>query len=403
VHTKPNLQTLPHLTLISIIQGTSAKKNNPFHSLYQRIYLEGPAKSSKMVSLDRINPYGAVHDNPQGPGDARPTALQIIADNNLVNALPDATVLVTGGSSGIGIETARAMHATGARVFITTRNIPAAQLETSEILASGPSKRPIEIVEMELDSLESVRNAASEVLKRTDRLNILINNAGVMAVPEGKTKDGFETHFGVNYLAHFLLTSLLLPTLVASSTPTFASRIVNVSSLGHHYAVGGFTNDVFDDLDFSKTKYNEWTAYGRSKLAQILHANEVERRYGSSSEHPVHAFSLHPGGITTNLWRYSEDARLHIPKATDSDPNKALVGRRWKSPEQGAATSVWCAVAKDLEGRKGTYCENCAESQEDGPDTLFSRGDPGHAKWINDTVAEARLWSISGRMVEKWF
>jgi NAD(P)-dependent dehydrogenase (short-subunit alcohol dehydrogenase family) len=216
-------------------------------------------------------------------------------------------------------------------------------------------------------------------------LNILINNAGVMAAPEGKTKDGFETQFGTNHLAHFLLTKLLLPTLQASATPEFASRVVNVSSSGHHYAIGGLTPTVLKDLDFSKTPYDPWAAYGRSKLANIWHASQIDRLYGSHSEHPVHGFSLHPGGITTELWR-------HLEGTPESEFNNI-----WKNAEQGAATTVWCATASAWEGQSGRYCENCGESLPDAVDA--KRGDPGFAPWAYDVEGEKRLWDVSEEMI----
>ncbi|KAF2094665.1 short-chain dehydrogenase [Rhizodiscina lignyota] len=347
-----------------------------------------------MAQESIIAPYAEVHrpENLRGAGDGRPTAIQIIEDEHLINKWSDKTVLITGGSSGIGVETARALHATGARVFITTRDNAKAESVAADILANSPSKVPIEIVFMELGSLDSVKAGVEDFRSRSDKLNILINNAGIMAAPHGHTKDGFELQFGTNHLSHFLLTKLLLPTLIASSTPEFASRIVNLSSNGHLYHnKGGLTPEVFADLDFKQTPYNEWAAYGRSKTANILHANRLERLYGSSPDHPVHAFSLHPGGITTALWRHQGDM-----VATRLQGFASI----WKSPEQGAATSVWCAVAKVWEGKAGRYCENCQESVpvQENP----KMGDPGYGPWAKDPVAEQKLWEMSEEMVAPW-
>jgi NAD(P)-dependent dehydrogenase (short-subunit alcohol dehydrogenase family) len=338
-----------------------------------------------MSQTNPITPYASVHTAPQGPGDARPTALQIVRDENLLNKWDNKTVFITGGSSGIGVETARALHTTGARVFITTRDIAKAEAVTKDILSTSPSKVPVEIIHMELNSLSSVRAGAEEFLKRSDRLNVLINNAGVMASPQSKTEDGFDGQFGTNHLAHFLLVNLLLPTLQASATPEFASRVVNVSSAGHHYAVGGLTDDVLADLDFSKTAYDPWVSYGRSKLANIWHANQIDRLHGSDQKHPVHAFSLHPGGITTELWRH-----------LDSTP-EAQFNNIWKSVEQGAATTVWCATAALLEGKGAMYCEDCGESHQDPEDVKM--GDPGFAIWAHNADGEKKLWDISEKMV----
>jgi NAD(P)-dependent dehydrogenase (short-subunit alcohol dehydrogenase family) len=313
--------------------------------------------------------------------------MQIIKDENLIGKWSDKTAFITGGSSGIGVETARALHATGARVFITTRDVAKAKAVVKDILSASPSKVEIEIIYMELDSLASVRSGAADFLSRSNRLNILINNAGVMASPKGKTKDGFETHFGTNQLSHFLLTKLLLPTLQASSSRTSASRVVNVSSMGHHYATGGLTPSALADLDFSHSPYDKWVAYGRSKLANTLHANQIERVYGASPEHAVHAFSLHPGGITTELWRH-----------LDGNTPENDFGNIWKNAEQGAATTVWCATAAAWEGMRGRYCEDCAESAPDAEDGKM--GDPGFAPWAYDQAAEERLWEVSEEMVE---
>lgn len=340
------------------------------------------------MSSQIIQPYANVHHTPKGPGDARPTAMKIIADESLENKWLDKTALITGASSGIGIETTRALHATGARILMTTRNLQTAQQVRNEILSTSPGKGEIEIIQMELDDLDSVRGAAQEFLKRSDRLNILVNNAGVMYCPEGKTKQGFETHWGTNHVAHFLFTSLLLPTLISSSTQTFASRVVNVSSLGHHHQPNGLTADVLSDLDFSKTPYNKTVAYGRSKCANILHANQIDRLYGSSTDHPVHGFSLHPGAITTNLWRHMDGT----PEAMFQDI--------WKNIEQGAATSVWCAVAGVWEGKVGRYCEDVGEAAFDGAVEDCHFVGPGYAVWAYDEVAEKRLWDVSMESVK---
>jgi NAD(P)-dependent dehydrogenase (short-subunit alcohol dehydrogenase family) len=276
---------------------------------------------------------------------------------------------------------------------MTTRDLAKAETVREDILASSPGKGGIEIIHIELDDLVAVKAGAEEFLRKSDKLNILINNAGVMLAPEGKTKQGFETHWGTNHISHFLLTKLLLPTLVASSTPSFASRIINVSSMGHHHQPGGLIPEVFQDLNFSKSSYNPTIAYGRSKIANILHANQIERLYGLSPSHPVHAFSLHPGAITTNLWRHN-----------DGQTPQAMFQDVWKSIEQGAATSVWCASAKVWEGKKGSYCEDVGEAKPDGSHEgkEYKLGDPGYAPWAYDEEAEKRLWEVSEQSVKEF-
>ncbi|KAF1990349.1 NAD(P)-binding protein [Aulographum hederae CBS 113979] len=339
-----------------------------------------------------IQPYASLHVSPDGPGDARPTASKIIEDEDLTGKWADKTILITGGAAGLGLETARALHSTGACIFLTARNMAKAEAGIKDILSTSPSSRPIEIVEMELGSLSSVAAGAKAFLSKTDTLNILINNAGIMAIPShSTTADGFELQLGTNHLSHFLLTKLLLPTLVSSSTPAFASRVVNLSSMGHHYSANGFSNpEIWQDLNSEVSTYDPWIAYGRSKTANALHASHIESLYGADPDHPVHAWSLHPGGITTGLFKHDENADA-IAKA-----NWAI----WKSVEQGAATSVWCAAAKALEGRRGMYCEDVGESVPDAEG--YQMPTPGFATWAADGEAAEKLWEVSEGLVGEW-
>jgi len=243
----------------------------------------------------------------------------------------------------------------------------------------------VEIVKMELDSLQSVREAAADFLKRSKTLNVLIGNAGVMATPEGKTKDGLETQFGVNHVAHFLLFELLRPILLASSTPAFPSRVVCVSSAAHRQS-----SVNLDDLNFAKGGYDPWKAYGQSKTANIWMATEIERRYGSQG---VHATAVHPGVIMTKLARHLDDAhaaRLRTPEMQTS----------LKSAEQGAATTVWAAVGKEWANRGGKYLEDVGEAGARDPDvpiTVF--GVPGYMPWAYDSEGAKKLWTISLQLV----
>lgn len=169
--------------------------------------------------------YTAPHLNPKGPGDARPTAQQIISDNSLTGAMRDKTIVITGCSSGIGIETARALHTTGATLFVTARNAAKAQPVVASILADDSTNdAPVHLVVMDNADLGSVRRGAAEIWHKSGgRVNVLINNAGVMATPEQKTKNGFELQLGTNHVAHFLLFMLLKDALLAASTPEFNS------------------------------------------------------------------------------------------------------------------------------------------------------------------------------------
>ena len=230
------------------------------------------------------SPYAAAHQSTQGPGDARPTALQIVKDNDLEGKLTDKVIFITGCSSGIGIETARALAVTGARIFCSARDLKKGKAALGDILEPGR----VELIELDMNSLDSVRACADEFLSKSPKLNVLINNAGVMRTPEGKTVDGFETQFGTNYLAHFLLFNLLKPALLAGSTPAFHSRVVNVSSESHR-----LSEIHFDNLNLENGAYDPGVAYAQSKVATIYMANEIETRYGPSG---LHGLSLHPGG-----------------------------------------------------------------------------------------------------------
>ncbi|KAL9115950.1 MAG: hypothetical protein Q9227_000318 [Pyrenula ochraceoflavens] len=346
--------------------------------------------------------YAAQHPEPSnGPGDGRPTALQIVADNNLTNALTDKVILITGTSSGIGVETVRALATTGATIYCTARSLPKARTVLGPSLLSSPR---IHLLEMDNTSLTSVRAAASTLLSSSRTLNILICNAGVMATPQSPTPEGnLDLQLTTHHLSHFLLFSLLRPALQSSSTPTFASRVVCVSSSAHR--VSGIN---FSDLNYETPgSYNPHKAYGQSKTANIYMASEIERRFASSSSSPnndnndnatgaIHAFSLHPGGIWSGL-------QQHIPSAMmNAWKGKPEVENHMKSAEQGAATTVWAAIDKSWEGqRAGVYLEDCQVAREVGKEDM-RKGDPlakGYAEWAYDGEKAGRLWEVSEELV----
>ncbi|KAH8646854.1 putative short-chain dehydrogenase [Xylariales sp. PMI_506] len=335
--------------------------------------------------FDAFNPYADLFAVPKGPGDQRPTALQVVRDNKLVGQWSGKTVLVTGGSSGLGTETARALHATGADVYITARDTKKGQSTVDEILKSSEGRGKLEVIEMDMNSLDSVKLAVQSFLAKSSELNILINNAGVMAVPElTKTADGFEEQFGVNHLAHYTLTALLLPTLLKSSTSVFNSRIVNVTSSGHRYSPVRL-----DDANFEADgSYDPWMAYGQSKTANIWLANQVERLYGSRG---VHANSVHPGGSFTPLHK---NTPADLAAAWTRDP--AMMASLF-APDQGAATSVWAATSAAWEGAAaGKYLCNCTVGSP--ALDMMSLLDPGFAPHAFDPAAEERLWELSEKL-----
>jgi NAD(P)-dependent dehydrogenase (short-subunit alcohol dehydrogenase family) len=307
--------------------------------------------------------------------------LQVVKDEGMEGKLEGIVIVITGTSSGLGIETARALSITGARLFLTARDVRKAKDALADISEPGRT----EFIEMDLESFESVRAAAKAILEKTDKINILINNAGIMAVPGLEfTKNGHELQFGTNHLSHFLLFQLLKPALLAATTPNFHSRVVNVSSSAHR--LNGI--NATDNYNFEKGGYNPWVSYAQSKTANIYMANEIERRYGSRG---LHATSVHPGGIATGLSK-------HIPEADLAAmlEDKALV-KSLKSPEQGAATTVWAAIGKEWENKGGRYLSNCAEAKRG--DDLSDMSSADYVSHTYDRESEGRLWEDSVKIV----
>lgn len=326
--------------------------------------------------------YAAAHLDPQGAGDTRPTALQIIHDEGLEDQLVGKVIVITGATSGIGLETAKALSATGATLFLTTRDMRKAESALAEILKRGR----VFLVAMENASFSSIRAAAATILARSNnRVNILVNNAGVMGIEDLKfTEDGHEIHIATNHLGHFLLFQLLKPALLASSSSSFHSRVVMVASSAHR----AWKLNESDNYDFQKGGYHYGLAYANSKLANIYMANELDRRYGHGG---LHATSLHPGAISTDLSRHlgSEFVQNILSNET--------IRKVLKSSEQGAATTVLAAVGKEWEDKGGRYLEDCQEAKRGEDDNdMFGTG------WVSQTYdeeSEKRLWKDSLKMV----
>ncbi len=261
--------------------------------------------------------------------------------------LTGKVAVVTGVSSGIGVETVRALAATGARLFLTARDLAKAKSALNEMWDDNQ----MELIQMDQTSLESVRTAGQKILAKADKVNILVNNAGVMAVPDLQlTKDGYELQFATNHLSHFLLFQLLKPALIKGSTPEFQSRVVVVSAGAHRISPIGDS----DDYNFQKSPYHPWMAYARSKTANVYMANEIERRCGALG---LHATSLHPGIIDTGLGKFLP---AEVVNGMRQNPSMLKVE---KTQAQGAATTIWAAVSKELEGRGGLYLSNCAVAE----------------------------------------
>src|SRR5579863_2564859 len=255
-------------------------------------------------------------------------------------------VLVTGVSAGLGVETARALAAHGAEVIGAARDLSKAQAATEQVRAQAASGGSLHLVQLDLASLASVRRCADGLLAAGKPFDVIIANAGVMACPKGTTIDGFETQFGTNHLGHFVLVNRIAPLMKPDS------RLVNLSSAGHRFA------DVdLDDPNFEHTPYAEFTAYGRSKTANVLFAVEFDRRHKASG---VRATAVHPGGIRTELSRHmTPEAMAKLIAEIDATQPKGAPPFSYKSIPQGAATSVWAACVADAEAIGGRYCEDC--------------------------------------------
>src|SRR3984893_2953174 len=256
-------------------------------------------------------------------------------------------ILVTGVSAGLGVETARSLVAHGATVVGTARDLGKARRALAEAFPQKANNLPVDVVEADLASLASVRKAVNELVARGKTFDAIIANAGVMACPQGKTQDGFETQFGTNHLGHFVLVNKLVPLLKSGG------RIVTLSSAGHQQS------DVdLDDPNFERTPYQPFTAYGRSKTANILYAVALDSRLKGRG---VRATSLHPGGIQTELGRHMTPELMEQMRArlSLSTGNNQAPEFRFKTVPQGAATTVWAAFVASSDAVGGRYCEDC--------------------------------------------
>jgi NAD(P)-dependent dehydrogenase (short-subunit alcohol dehydrogenase family) len=291
-------------------------------------------------------------------------------------------VLVTGVSAGLGVETARALSAHGAKVVGTARDLEKAKRATAHI--SG-----LELVEMDLASLKSVRAAADKLNAKGEKFDLVIANAGVMAIPTRTlTEDGFETQFGTNHLGHFVFVNRIANLFAPGS------RLVNLSSSGHRYS------DVnLDDPNFERTEYTDFGAYGRSKTANVLFAVEFDRRHKARG---VRATAVHPGGIQTELSRHMipgalEALAARITKEATERGDKPFA---FKTIPQGAATSIWAGVVAPVEDVAAHFCEDChvADITTDGAELAA-----GVRAYALDADNAKALWAKSEELVGEKF
>lgn len=300
--------------------------------------------------------------------------------------LTGKNIVVTGGYSGLGLQTVRVLAAAGARIIVPARDVARAAEALKEV--SGQ----IEYVECDLSSQVSVKGAVESILAKNIPIHILVNSAAIMALPEKNLDSrGLELQWATNHLGHFQLTVGLLPALRAAK----GARVVSVSSAGHR-----FSPFNFDDPNFETHAYVPFTAYGQSKTANILFALELDKR---EQKNGIRAFSLHPGLILTNLGRHM-DSSIFVKSGFIDEQGNAIIKPEegLKTPAQGASTQVFAAISPKLSGLGGVYLEDtdvaslCEDLSSD-----IGRRVPGVRPYAIDDAAAERLWNLSESILAK--
>ncbi|MCX5254046.1 SDR family NAD(P)-dependent oxidoreductase [Streptomyces canus] len=299
---------------------------------------------------------------------AHSTADDVLAGIDLSGKL----AIVTGGYSGLGLETTRALTKAGARVVV-----PARRPDTAWKALAGLDG--VELDELDLGDLESVRAFAERFLDSGRTVDLVIDNAGIMACPETRVGPGWEAQFATNHLGHFALVNRLWPAIEPGG-----ARVVSVSSRAHH-----FSGMRWDDVHW-RTGYDKWQAYGQAKTANVLFAVHLDRL---GADRGVRAFALHPGGILTPLQRHLPKAEM-VERGWIDEQGNVLNPSGFKSPEQGAATQVWAATSPQLAGMGGVYLEDCdiADPAVDGDES------GGVKAWATDPEQAERLWTLSAQL-----
>jgi NAD(P)-dependent dehydrogenase (short-subunit alcohol dehydrogenase family) len=289
--------------------------------------------------------------------------------------LSGKTAIVTGGYSGIGLETTRALAGAGATVIVPVRD-PAKAKENLATVDGNVSS-----AKMDLADLASVRNFAASVAGDVDSLDLLINNAGIMACPLERVGPGWESQFGVNHMGHFALTKALMPSLEKAVAP----RVVALSSVAHKR-----NGILWDDIQFEKSDYNKWVAYAQAKSANALFANALSRRMQAFGGR---AFSVHPGGIFTPLQRHlPQEEQIELGWLNQDGTVPPMIAEIFKTTTQGCTTSLWAATSPLLDDMPGVYCEDCDVAQlvgEDSPSFMHC------APHITVDEDAERLWELS--------
>ncbi|MEP1124725.1 MAG: SDR family NAD(P)-dependent oxidoreductase [Ilumatobacter sp.] len=294
-------------------------------------------------------------------------------------------VVITGGYSGLGLETTRALATAGASIVAPARRPDHARQVFSDEGIDGVSGSDVVVAELDLADLASVEAFAAAQLAEGTPIDVMIDNAAVMACPEARVGDGWESQFGTNHLGHFALVNRLWP-LIAAAGAVDGARVVSLSSTGHK-----LSPIRWDDLHFADGSYDKWIAYGQAKTANSLFAVQLDRLGESSG---VRAFALHPGGIMTPLQRHLPQEEMVAMGWVDEEGH---VNERFKSTTQGAATTLWCATSEQLDGLGGVYCEDCDVAVVSDPADPAARF-VGVFEYAIDHAQAERLWALSAQL-----
>ena len=314
------------------------------------------------------------------PFGVRSTALDVVKGISLQGQ----HAVVTGGASGLGLETSRALAAAGAAVTLAVRNTDQGSAAAAHIRADYPLAS-IYVAHLDLADLGSVQRFATDYNAKNQPLDILINNAAIMASPLTRTAQGWEAQFATNHLGHFALSTALLPSLQRAAAKTGDARVVCLSSSGHK--LSGIN---FDDIHYERSEYNKWKAYGQAKSANALMALGLHLRYGVQG---ITANAVHPGGIMTGLQKFLPMEEMRALGWLKADDTPLDI---FKNPAQGASTSVWAATSPLLKGRGGLYLEDCKQ----GVPTVLGDRVSGFAPHIADAAIAQRLWDVSEAMLK---
>ena len=296
--------------------------------------------------------------------------------------LIDKIAIVTGGYSGIGLETTRALVDIGARVIIPAKRTEVAVQNLEGIVSKE------NIVEMDLSNLNSVKKFTEDFKENFGKLDLLINNAGIMACPETRIGNGWESQFAINHIGHFLLTTELMDTMAEND----GARFVSLSSSAH-----SLTGILWNDIHFQNNPYDKWMAYGQSKTASSLIAIEFHRRMVDKG---VSGYSVHPGGILTPLQRHLQKEEMVALGWMDEDGSPSEMAKNFfKTTSQGASTTIWCATSSSLDEIGGVFCEDCDVAKRKNEVDESLQRYFGVADWAVNTEEALKLWDVTQKML----